>query len=171
MGPAPLPVLAWLPVIAAHTGTNTIPSIAPLVTALCREAPALHWRQTYSVREAGQEFLESYGYTELIGPTAPCRSDQLACGFLLLGPRTVYPRHRHEAEEIYIVLTGDAEWLQGDAVWRRHPPGSVVHHRSEEMHAMRTGEEPLLALYLWRSADLNQKARLDPTGSTKKGTV
>ena len=27
---------------------------------------------------------------------------------------------------------------------------------------MRTEHQALLALYLWRSADLNQKARLDP---------
>ncbi len=87
-------------------------------------------------------------------------SKTLACGFLLLGPRTFYPRHRHEAEEIYLPLSGTAEWQQGDAIWREHPPGTIIHHSSEEPHAMRTHAQPLLALYLWRSANLKQKARL-----------
>jgi len=30
---------------------------------------------------------------------------------------------------------------------------------------MRTGAGPLLAIYLWRSADLAQKARLDAVGA------
>jgi hypothetical protein len=89
----------------------------------------------------------------------PRYSDRLASGFLLLGPDTLYPRHRHAAEEIYLPLVGAAEWQQGDTVWRRHPAGTVIHHRSEEPHAMRTGAEPLLALYLWRG-NLEQKSRL-----------
>ena len=79
----------------------------------------------------------------------------------MLGPATLYPHHRHEAEEIYVPLSGTAAWQRGDAIWREHPPGTLIHHLSEEPHAMRTGEEPLLALYLWRSSDLAQKARLD----------
>jgi quercetin dioxygenase-like cupin family protein len=78
-----------------------------------------------------------------------------------LGPATVYPRHRHEAEEIYLPLSGTASWQQGDETWRERPPGTLIHHAGDEPHAMRTGDGPLLALYLWRSSDLTQKARLD----------
>ena len=87
---------------------------------------------------------------------------QISCGVLVLGPNTFYPPHRHEAEEIYLPLAGTAEWLKGDGVWRHRRPGTLIHHSSEETHAMRTGEQPLLAMYLWRSADLGQNARLDP---------
>jgi hypothetical protein len=34
----------------------------------------------------------------------------------------------------------------------------VIHHASNEPHAMRTGASAFLGLYLWRSADLRQKA-------------
>jgi len=88
-------------------------------------------------------------------------SRRIACGFLILGPSTLYPRHRHEAEEIYIPLRGTARWEQSDAVWRERRPGAVIHHASGEPHSMQTGAEPLLALYIWRSERLNQKARLD----------
>ena len=77
----------------------------------------------------------------------------------MLGPATHYPRHRHEAEEIYLPLSGTAAWQQGDARWRDRPPGTLIHHAGNEPHAMRTGAGPLLALYLWRSANLAQKAR------------
>jgi hypothetical protein len=80
---------------------------------------------------------------------------------LLLGPATHYPRHRHEAEEIYMPLAGTAAWQQGDGDWRDQLPGTVIHHQPFEPHAMRTHAEPLLALYLWRGAGLAQKARLD----------
>jgi len=163
----PLPVLAWLPDIAAerHEFAGT------LIAALCRTATSLLWRQTYSLEEIGAEFLRNYGYTEIMGPNAPRAYRQLSCGFLLLGPQTTYPRHHHEAEEIYVTLTGAAEWLQGDAVWRRHPAGTLIHHASREAHAMRTADRPLLALYLWRGADLNQKARLDSDEASSHGEI
>jgi hypothetical protein len=79
----------------------------------------------------------------------------------MLGPFTHYPRHRHDAEEIYLPLSGAAEWQQGDAVWRERLPGTLIRHAGGEPHAMRTGAGPLLALYLWRGANLAQKAQLD----------
>ena len=84
----------------------------------------------------------------------------MTCGFLLLGPRTHYPRHAHRAEEIYVPLAGSAGWLQGDGQWRSHPPGAVIHHAPEEAHAMQTDAEPLAALYLWYGQGLGEKARL-----------
>ena len=154
-----LPVLDWLTVIAA--GHHDF--AGPLIEALCRAAPSLTWRQTYTLADIDADFLSNYGYTEIIGPAAPRYSQRLAAGFLLLGPRTHYPRHRHEAEEIYVPLSGEAEWLQGDGVWRQRSPGSLIHHAGDEPHAMRTAAEPLLALYVWYGADLNGTARLDDT--------
>jgi hypothetical protein len=161
----PLPVLRWLPDIAGETHRLT----GSVVTALCRAAPSLTWRQTYTAAEVDAVFLGNYGYSEIVGPNAPRVCERITCGFLILGPMTLYPRHRHEAEEIYVPLSGTAQWLQGDAIWREHSPGTVIHHASEEPHAMRTGRRPLLALYLWRSADLRQKARLDSPSITATG--
>ena len=87
-------------------------------------------------------------------------SERLVCGFLLLGPQTLYPRHRHEAEEIYVPLSGTAAWQQGDGAWREKLPGAAIHHTSLEPHAMRTAQQPLLALYLWRGGGLTRSSRL-----------
>jgi hypothetical protein len=152
-----LPVLRWLPEVKAHAPALTL----ELVNELSRAATMMAWRQTYTATEIGAAFLENYGYSEIVGLSGPLASERLACGFLLLGPETHYPRHRHEAEEVYIPLAGTASWQQGDGRWRERLPGTVIHHASHEPHAMRTGARALLALYLWRSANLHQKSQLD----------
>jgi hypothetical protein len=156
---AALPVLRWLPTIADDTAAFG----RDLVAAVCRAAASLAWRQTYTARELDAAFLDNYGWSEILGASGPLASERLACGFLILGPATHYPRHRHEAEELYLPLSGIAAWQQGDAIWRERLPGTAIHHAREESHSMRTGTGPLLALYLWRSDDLVQKARLDGT--------
>jgi len=155
-----LPVLRWLPEIAA--GATAFG--ADVIAALCHCAASLGWRRSYTADEMGEDFLDNYGWTEILGHHGPLVSDRIACGFLLLGPATHYPRHHHEAEEIYLPLCGTAAWQQGDAEWRERTPGTPIHHAGDEPHAMRTGAAPLLALYLWRSDNLAQKARLAEPG-------
>jgi hypothetical protein len=157
----PLPVLRWLPQIAGDSEAFAV----DLVAVVCRAAPSLAWRQTYTAKDLDRAFLDNYGWSEIVGLSGPFASERIACGFLLLCPSTHYPRHRHEAEEIYVPLRGTAAWQQGDSVWRDRPPGTAIHHASNEPHAMRTGQSPLLALYLWRSENLAQKARLDSAGA------
>jgi hypothetical protein len=153
-----LPVLRWLPEIAR----DAAPFGVELVAAMYRVAPSLAWRQTYTAKDLDRAFLDNYGWSEILGSgNGPLASERIACGFLILGPSTHYPRHRHEAEEIYLPLSGTAAWQRGDALWQERAPGALIHHASEEPHAMRTGGSPLLALYLWRSDNLAQKARLD----------
>jgi hypothetical protein len=149
-----LPVLRWLPEVNANAPALTL----ELVNELSRAATMMAWRQTYTASEIGAAFLENYGYSEIVGLSGPLASERLACGFLLLGPETHYPRHGHEAEEVYIPLAGTASWQQGEGPWRERPPGTVIHHARHEPHAMRTGAGALLALYLWRSANLHQKS-------------
>jgi mannose-6-phosphate isomerase-like protein (cupin superfamily) len=78
----------------------------------------------------------------------------------LLGPAAHYPSHAHRAEELYLVLSGTADWQRGDEPFAARRPGAVIIHASSEPHAMQTAQEPLLALYLWRGADLGAGARL-----------
>jgi mannose-6-phosphate isomerase-like protein (cupin superfamily) len=152
-----LPVLRWLTQIAGDDHGFAV----SLIADLCRIAGSLAWRQTYTANQIDAAFLQNYGWTELMGQRAPIDASRVACGFLLLGPGTLYPRHGHEAEEVYIPLSGTARWQQGDAEWRDKAPGTLIHHARNEPHAMRTGAEPLLALYVWRGEQLNQKARLE----------
>ncbi len=156
--PTSVPVLRWLPSAVARA-----PGFAePLAAALLKSAGALAWRRSYSAPAVSDDFLDNYGWCELVGLTGEQASDRVACGCLLLGPRTLYPRHRHEAREIYVPLSGTASWGRGEGDWREVPPGEVIHHASDEPHAMQAAAAPLLALYLWRRSNLDQKSRLDP---------
>lgn len=154
--PGRLPVCRWL--------DSLEPLAAPQTRALVREfvaaAEILEWRQTYSAADFGPEFLDSYGWTELIGLRGPIPSETVACGFLMLGPRIEYPTHAHEAEEIYLPLAGEALWMRGGEDFVARAQGAIVEHSSWTPHATRTREQPLLALYVWRGGDLAAKSKI-----------
>jgi quercetin dioxygenase-like cupin family protein len=152
-----VPVLRYLPVAC----DGAPPFAASFAAALLAAAPGLAWRRTYTVDQVGAQFFDNYGWTELVGLTGPVPSKQLACGVLLLGPHVTYPPHHHEADEIYVPLSGTARWRRDTENWVPRRPGSVIHHEPNKRHSMQTGNEPLLALYLWRSNQLDQKSQLD----------
>jgi quercetin dioxygenase-like cupin family protein len=80
---------------------------------------------------------------------------------LVLGPRVHYPAHHHAALELYVPLSGTARWQQGGGPYALRAPGSAIEHASNEPHAMRTDDEPLLALYCWRGAGIGDSASLN----------
>ncbi|HEY1315150.1 MAG TPA: dimethylsulfonioproprionate lyase family protein [Steroidobacteraceae bacterium] len=155
---ADLPVLRWLDAVCRDAAAFGI----ELLSALCRAAPQLAWRQTYAEKDIGRAFLDNYGWCAIISGDGPLASERIACGFLLLGPQVHYPSHRHPAEEMYLILSGTAAWQRGAGAWTDRAPGALIHHAGDEPHAMRTSASPLLALYLWRGAHIARAAALDP---------
>jgi hypothetical protein len=157
ISPSHLPVLSYLPAAleAAHTVSK------PITQMLVALSPKLAWGQTYTAEDFGLEFLQRYGWTELIGQRGPIPSNRLACGFLLLGPQVEYPRHSHEAQEVYIPLTHQTSWQRSNQDWVAGTAGRPRLHASWEPHAMRSSDQPLLALYIWLGGKLVQKSRID----------
>jgi hypothetical protein len=149
-----LPVLSHLPAVVQATTKKT----EFLVNMLTPLANHMAWGQTYIAQDLGAEFLEKYGWTELIGLRGPVASNRVACGFLLLGPQLEYPSHFHEAEEVYVPLTGQTLWQRSEQSWVYRTPGLPIYHASRVPHAIRTEAIPLLALYLWRGGNLVQKS-------------
>lgn len=135
----------------------------PLARLLADRRRSFRWGQTYTEADFGRAFIDNYGWLEVFGTRGPFVNDAVAGGVLLLGPNLVYPDHHHVAEEIYIPLTGGAEWRMGGEAFRIREAGEVVHHASNVSHAMRTGSDPLLALYLWRGGPLAQKSTVTGT--------
>jgi hypothetical protein len=142
-------------------------SARPLAALVAERRAELRWGQTYSVADFGETFLANYGWLEVFGTRGHFVDDEVAAGLMILGPDIVYPDHRHVAEEIYIPLTGGTEWRTGEDGFRIRKADEVIHHASNVSHAMRTGKEPLLALYIWRGGPLAQKS--DITGTTAQG--
>ncbi|WP_287308542.1 dimethylsulfonioproprionate lyase family protein, partial [Mesorhizobium sp.] len=139
----------------------------PLARLLAERRGELRWGQTYSEADFGKGFIDNYGWLEVFGTRGHFVNDEVAAGLLILGPDVVYPDHHHVAEEIYIPLTGGTEWRMGEGGFRTREAGEVIHHASDVSHAMRTGKEPLLALYIWRGGPLAAKSTI--TGTTVQG--
>ncbi|RUW99286.1 transcriptional regulator [bacterium M00.F.Ca.ET.141.01.1.1] len=139
------------------------PDAKPLVRLLAERRNEWHWGQTYTEADFGKAFIDNYGWLEMFGTRGHFANDEVAAGLLILGPGIVYPDHHHVAEEIYIPLTGGTEWRMGEGGFRKREAGEVVHHVSNVNHAMRTGKEPLLALYIWRGGPLAQKSTITGT--------
>jgi quercetin dioxygenase-like cupin family protein len=149
---------------------DLVPTAAkPLVQVLAEQRNELYWGQTYTEADFGKAFIDNYGWLEVFGTRGHFANDEVAAGLLILGPDIVYPDHHHVAEEIYIPLTGDTEWRMGEGGFRRRKAGEVVHHASNVNHAMRTGDEPLLALYIWRGGPLAQKSTITGTATQGRG--
>jgi quercetin dioxygenase-like cupin family protein len=125
--------------------------LAEVADGFARIEPQSDWLQNpnYTREAMGPDFVDRYGYVELVGPGRPAASRDLLVGLLLLGPGTHYPDHAHPAEEAYHVVAGRAEWWREGEGWRLRPAGALIHHPPMVRHAMRTSDEPLLALYCW----------------------
>jgi hypothetical protein len=161
---APVPSTRAVPVKRCFTeivSSPESPALSLFLTTVQALEPAAHWQQnsSYEGKACRQNFLDNYGYFSLVGNQGFFSSSSLLLGFLLLGPNTHYPAHKHPAEELYVPLSGTALWQQEGRDPTPQRPGSFVFHASEEAHAIETQSEPLLACYIWRG-DLDTPARL-----------
>jgi len=136
---------------SALAGGNVATSF--LLDAIRPAIRILPWRYSYARREDAPDLGERIAFAELIGPEAPFISRSVCLGLTLIAPRTLYPAHKHPAVELYYVVSGAAEWTAG-AHSQIKPPGTYILHQSNCIHAMRTGNEPLLAVYTWTGADV-----------------
>ena len=123
---------------------------AATVAAAARPlAASLGWCHWYRGDDKLPDFSQNFAHAEIVGPIGPVLSHDLRCGLILMAPHTFYPSHAHSAVELYLVLGGTAEWQRGAEPWARRPPGAFILHPSRIGHAMRTFDEPLLALFAW----------------------
>ena len=104
--PLAIPGIALLQAMSARTSTRT----APVVRAVKAAAPHAHWQQTYTEAEVGRDFLNRYGWFEIVGPGGHFGSHATRAYLAWWGAGLHYPVHLHEAEELYYILAGAAEF-------------------------------------------------------------
>ncbi len=160
--PQPVPVTAHatasiqhhMPAVLAASWPAPLTAIASALSACWQR---LDWHYHYPERPG---LAANIGFAELIGPAGPLRSDKIRVGFTFMAPGIFYPLHDHPAVELYVVLSGQAQWTRG-TVTTGQAPGTAILHASMEPHAMETAIEPLLALYLW-TGEIESPARYLP---------
>ena len=152
-GTSQLPVCRHLPTALEHARRQS-GFVGALADAFAVIEPQLKWKVRAGTEAQGEPFLSGHANATIIGPggTGPegleIRHDVLI-GVSLMAPHTRYPDHRHPPEEIYIVLSS-GQWRQASNPWHEPGIGGLVYNPPNIVHAMRSTEQPLLALwFLW----------------------
>lgn len=125
--------------------------LASLRDAFIAAGPVARWRETYRDTNIGDDFMSRFGCYCLIGGGGPWISSQIA-GYVVYMPAGLdYTWHHHPAEELYLVLAGQAEFLRKGEPAELLGPGDSSRHASNQPHAMRTSDHPVMAYVVWRN--------------------
>lgn len=135
------------------------PHARALLDTLVETAPAIDWiggDSGYGGEPDMQDFCANYSFCALAGPgrwATGCSavSDEVGFNFTVQGPNVTYPDHAHKAIELYYVVSGKALWKRGGEPWIERYPGDVILHTAGMRHAMKTADEPLVAMAVWIS--------------------
>lgn len=123
------------------------PETAALVDAVAPVTAMAEWREGPRAG-APEGFDDGYAYVALVGPGGQIPAPDCRVGLYLQRPGLHYPAHAHDAEELYFILSGTADWQAGERRFTA-APGHLIHHAPAETHVMATGKAPLLAFFAW----------------------
>ncbi len=134
------------------------PSTRPLIELFLAQRARLRWEQSYRRGDGlvGDDMLSGYCFAEIVGARGPFVSDRVRGGLGVWGPSITYPIHWHEAEEIYVVMGGSADFSVGGQT-RPSGPGDVVYVNPGVPHGFTTASEPLAVFYLWQAGPLRER--------------
>lgn len=133
---------------------------ADLHRAVAAAAPHASWLHTYTEAEVGAHFLENYGYFELFGPVGHYDAGGYRAYVVYWNAGLVYDWHCHEAEELYVVLSGRAIFRSEGEPDVELTRGGTRFHASLQPHALETTDSPLLAYIVWRGGGLGDLPRM-----------
>jgi quercetin dioxygenase-like cupin family protein len=148
LGATRLPVCRHLATTLEHVRRQRGP-IGALADAFAVIEPQLSWKVRAGAEMQGEQFLDGHANATITGPEGLEIRRDVWIGVSLMAPHMRYPDHRHPPEEIYVVLS-DGQWRQASDPWHEPGIGGLVHNPPNVVHAMRSTERPLLALwFLW----------------------
>ncbi|MEO1141999.1 MAG: dimethylsulfonioproprionate lyase family protein [Pseudomonadota bacterium] len=88
-------------------------------------------------------------HVELLGPGGLVQDDNVRLGLYGILPNSEYGIRTHPAEEVFVMLAGEAGWKRGEADFQVHGPGERSHHPSMLQHATRTYDKAFMSVYVW----------------------
>ena len=100
--------------------------------------------------ELGEGYTKCNLHTLLIGPDA-CghHHPDFNLGIFMLGPRTLYRDHNHDAPELYLNLSEKSGWRFGTRDWQDYPAGSLIWNAAGDPHATRVYDQPFISVFVW----------------------
>lgn len=96
------------------------------------------------------EHSKPKAHVELVGPEGFAPSDTLRIGLYGMLSGHKYGIRTHPAEEVFIMLAGQALWKRGDADYEALGPGGRSYHPSMMPHANKTADQAFMSIYVWR---------------------
>ncbi|MBX2880728.1 MAG: cupin domain-containing protein [Granulosicoccus sp.] len=153
---ATLPASDFLTASLEHTTRDN----RELLQLFAQHQQYCRWEQSYKKSEGlvGDDMLAGYGFVEIAGKHGPFVSDQVRFGLGVWGPEIHYPPHRHQAEELYIVLAGEATFNIGHNAPCVFAAGESAYVQPMAVHGFDTGKLPLVVLYIWQAGDLREQS-------------
>ena len=130
------------------SGDHQIDKIHNLISNL---APYVNWNNGYSEDQTSKEFLDKYGFFELIGPTGHYETSEMALYVNFLDQNAYYPWHNHEAEELYFIVSGKAKFECKDQNIEILSSTKTRLHKSFQPHAITTIENQVLSFVIWKN--------------------
>ncbi len=88
-------------------------------------------------------------HVELLGPKGLVQSDVIRLGLYGMYPNSDYGIRTHPAEEIFVMLAGEALWKRGSGDYLLHRAGERSHHPSMLPHANKTANKAFMSVYVW----------------------
>ena len=124
-------------------------------------APHVNWNNGYSEDQTSKEFLDKYGFFELIGPTGHFVTTDMALYVNYLDKNSYYPWHNHEAEELYFIVSGEAKFESESEKPKILKSTDTRFHKSYEAHRITTANKNILSFVIWKNKYENVSKILD----------
>ena len=109
------------------------------------------WENGYAEKDVNKNFLNNYGFFELIGPTGHFKTSKLALYVNYLDKKSFYPLHNHEAEELYFIISGEAKFENNNGDYEILTSNKTRFHKSFEPHAITTNNNQILSFVIWKN--------------------
>ena len=122
----------------------------------------MHWNRTYTEGEVDDEFLQNYGWFDIVAPQGPFVLDcdrRMMIGTWNKG--LDYQAHWHDPAEVYVPIAGSATFWTEAKGHHIKGVGDAVFHTPNEKHATNFDQSPFMALILWQAEDLVARLSID----------
>ncbi|MFY9240215.1 MAG: dimethylsulfonioproprionate lyase family protein [Roseovarius sp.] len=140
--PERFPVCDWLDHVVVPEG-----DLSAVLGAFWALEPHLRWyRRDCAASRALPGFADAHANAMVLGHGALVPHERVTLGLSLIAPGTRYPDHDHPPEETYLSLS-EGEFFHGDSGWFTPGIGGTFHNTPGILHAMRSGEGPLCAVW------------------------
>jgi quercetin dioxygenase-like cupin family protein len=133
-----------------HRALDLLPPESALGAAFVRAAPHFDWSILFHGPQAPELLRETMHVVSLAGKRPADARHGLNTGLFVIHPGVFYPLHSHSAHEVYVCISGEVEirhGLYGTPFTIRAGQYSIT--PPDCVHALRTGQEPVILAYVW----------------------